>query len=243
MTATQLVSALKSSPPAALYLFLGPEGYRRRICRKQLVDAAVPEEVREEGYVRYDLDETSLRDVLDSAASYSLFATKRLIWVSNAEAAIPRGNAAFDERDVAALARYAGDPTPDTVVVFDAQRYTFESDDKAKMERLRKFYAAIPTIVEFPPYTADEARKLAADVGKKSGLKMNPALLETLAEALGYDGARIVTELEKLAAFSGGTREITEADIHALLLTRDPPRCLRWLGPSAAVTAPPASIY
>lgn len=216
MTPQQLVSQLKSSAPAPLYLFVGTEGYRRRACRKMMLEKVLPEDLREEGYARYDLDETSVRDVMDAAASFSLFATKRLIWVSNAEAALPRGAGAFDEKDVAAIARYAGDPTPDTVVVFDAQRFSFDNDDKSKMERLRKFYAAIANVVEFTPYTPEEARKLAGDLAGKAGLKMNPALLETLVDALGSDAERIGTEIAKLAAFSGGTRDVTEADVLAL---------------------------
>ncbi len=216
MTPQQLVSQLKSSPPAPLYLFAGQESYRRRACRKMMVEKALPEDLREDGYARYDLDETSIRDVVDAAASYSLFAAERLIWVSNAEAALPRGAAAFDEKDTAALARYAADPTPGTVVVFDAQRLGFDNDDKSKMERLRKFYAAVPNVVEFSPYSPDEALKLAGELAARAGLKMNPALLNTLVEALGSDAERIATEIEKLAAFSGGTRAIAEADILAL---------------------------
>lgn len=216
MTPAQLVSQLRGGSLAPMYLWVGQEGYRRRVCRRLMVEKALPEEMREDGYSRYDLDEMTVRDVMDDAASFSLFASQRLIWVSNAENALPRGAGAFDEKDVAALERYAASPTPDTVVVFDAQRFSFDNEDKSKMERLRKFYAAIPAVVEFVPYTVDEARKLAADLAAKAGLKMNGALLETLVESLGADAERIATEIDKLAAFSGGQREVTEADVLAL---------------------------
>lgn len=215
MTPQQFVSQLRSARPAPVYLFLGPEGYRRRACRKLLVEKALPEDQREEGFSRYDLDETSFRDVLDNAASFSLFASIRLLWVSNAEMVLPRGNTAPDEKDATALAAYVSNPTPDTTIVFDAQRFTFDNEDKAKLDRLRKFYAPIANVVEFQPYTPEEARKLAGDLASKAGLKIAPPLLEMLVETLGSDASRIATELDKLAAFTGG-KEVTEADVVAL---------------------------
>lgn len=216
MTPQQFVTRIRGSGPASAYLFVGPEGYRRRGCRKILVEKALPEDQREEGLSRYDLDETPFRDVLDAAASFSLFASVRLLWVSNAELVLPRGNAAPDEKDAAALAAYIANPAPDTTVVFDAQRFSFENEDKAKLDRLLKFYAPVPNVVEFKPYTPEEARKLAADLAAKSGLKIAPALLETLVETLGADASRIATEIDKLAAFTGGKAEVTEADVQAL---------------------------
>ncbi|MDX1982749.1 MAG: DNA polymerase III subunit delta [Bryobacteraceae bacterium] len=215
MTPQQFVSQLRSARPAPVYLFLGPEAYRRRACRKLLVEKALPEDQREEGFSRYDLDETSFRDVLDNAASFSLFASVRLLWVSNAEMVLPRGNTAPDEKDATALAAYVSNPTPDTTIVFDAQRFTFDNEDKARLDRLRKFYAPIANVVEFQPYTPEEARKLAGDLASKAGLKIAPPLLEMLVDTLGSDASRIATELDKLAAFTGG-REVTEADVVAL---------------------------
>src|SRR5262245_2070644 len=92
MTPQQFYSQLKNSPPAPAYLFLGPEMFRRRGCRKILIEKMLPEEQREDGLTRHDLDSgTTLHDVIDDASSLSLFASRRLIWVSAAEAALPKG--------------------------------------------------------------------------------------------------------------------------------------------------------
>ncbi|MBI4908581.1 MAG: DNA polymerase III subunit delta [Acidobacteria bacterium] len=217
MTPLQLLTQIKNGTLAPLYLFTGPEMYRRRVCRKQMVEKFLPEELREEGYVRFDLDEVSVRDVIDDASSFSLFTPKRLLWVSGAEGAIPRGGTINDDDPgVAALAAYAKNPTPDVIVVFDCHRFSFDGDDKTKMERLRKYYAAIPNVVEFTMYSDDEARKLAADLAKRSGLNIPPAVLESLVESLGADATRLANEIEKLALFTGGKRAVTEEDIASL---------------------------
>ena len=62
-----------------------------------LIEAALPPEDREQGLTRHDLDEIPLAAVLDDARSMSLFAAKRVIWISGAEAALPRGRAKSDD--------------------------------------------------------------------------------------------------------------------------------------------------
>ena len=39
-------------------------------------------------------------------------------------------------------------PTPGVVLVFEANRFDFEGEDKRKQDRVRKFYGAIPDVVE-----------------------------------------------------------------------------------------------
>jgi DNA polymerase-3 subunit delta len=213
----QFLTQIKSDKIAPVYLFVGPEMYRRRICRKMLVEKFLPEELREEGFSRHDLDETELRDAVDDAGSLSLFVTKRVVWIGAAEAAVPKGHAADAEAAATAIvANYTKNPTPDTIVVFDSSRLTFENDDKTKLERLRKIFGSVKDQVEFAPYSPDEARKLASDLAARSGLQIQPPALDALVESLGADAARIATEIEKLALFTGGNRKVTEEDIQAM---------------------------
>ncbi|MBL8222821.1 MAG: DNA polymerase III subunit delta [Bryobacterales bacterium] len=200
-----------------MYLFVGPEMYRRRICRKMLLEKFLPEDMREEGFVRHDLDDTGLRDAVDDASSLSLFVTRRVVWIGAAEAAVPKGNAADAEAAATAIVTaYAKNPTPDTIVVFDSSRLTFDNEDKTKLDRLRKIFAVVKDQVEFVPYSVDEARKLAGDLATRSGLQIHPPALDALVESLGADAARISTEIEKLALFTGGKRKVTEEDIAAM---------------------------
>src|SRR5215813_9532396 len=114
MTPQQFVTQVKSGSPAPVYLFLGPEMYRRRACRKLLIEKFAPED----GATVHDLDETSLRDVLDDASSLSLFASRRVIWGAGAEGALPRVAAQDkDSPDAAAMTAYAAKPCPDVVLV------------------------------------------------------------------------------------------------------------------------------
>lgn len=225
MTPQQLIAQAKEGKLAPAYLFLGPEAYQREYCRNALVKAIFPDEAqREEGLVRYDLSQASLDAIVDDACSLSLFASDRLIFVVNAEAARPRGRAAAAEgeeggggSDAAALARYMRNPTPGTVLVFEAARYEFEGDDKKKIERVRKFYAPIQAVVEFTRMSGAQARTLAQNLAKRSGLNIGAAELDLLVEALGADAARISAEIEKFRLFAGTERRITAHEIAELV--------------------------
>lgn len=221
MTPDQFLRSLTRQEPEPVYLFVGPEGYRRGPCRKALVERVLSEEDREEGYTRHDLDEVSLNEVLDDARSMSLFARNRLIWVSSAESALPRGRGAAAEEEGGkaavgpeALVSYCKDPTPGVVVVFDARKWDFDGEDKTKMERLGKYYAPIKAVVEFLKLSPQDARAFAQSLAAERGLRLGNAELELLVEATAADASRLANEVEKLALFAevnGG--KVTAADI------------------------------
>jgi len=215
----QFLQRIQKTPPAAVYLFLGPEVYQLSACRRALVEKIIPPEDRENGLSRHDLEETTLAAILDDARSLSLFASNRVIWVSGAETALPRGRAASDEENSAAaeLADYLKHPTPGTVLVLEASRYDFEGDDRAKMERVQKFYASIPDVVELRPYTVESARRLAQDLAKAAGVEIGLSEIGLLVESLAADASRIANEIEKLRLYTGGKRKVTADDILRLV--------------------------
>ncbi|HEX5229582.1 MAG TPA: DNA polymerase III subunit delta [Bryobacteraceae bacterium] len=219
MTPEQFLQRIQKTEPAAVYLFLGPESYQLGACRRALVEKIVPPGDLESGSTHYHLDETTLANVLDDARSLSLFAANRVIWVSGAEAVLPRGRAATDEESAAAaeLADYLKHPTPGTVLVFEASRYDFEGEDRAKIERVQKFYSAISDVVELRPYTIESARRLAQDLAKDAGLQIGLSEVGLLVESLAADAGRIANEIEKLRLYTGGSRKVTAEDIAALV--------------------------
>jgi DNA polymerase-3 subunit delta len=219
MTPDQFLDRLKKAGPAPAYLFLGPEAYQRERCRKALLDAALSPEDRDGGLTRHDLDEIPLASVLDDARSMSLFATQRVIWIASAEAALPRGRGKDEEEsgDASELASYLKDPTPGTVLVIESSRYDFEGEDKARIERVQKFYAGVPAQVEFRPFEPAEARALAQSLAKKVSLQLGLGELALLLEATGGDASRIALEIEKLSLFAGTTRKVTADDIAELV--------------------------
>jgi DNA polymerase-3 subunit delta len=196
-------------------LFLGPEVYQRGRCRKALLERSLTPDDRENGFTQLDLEQTSMAAVLDDARSLSLFAPNRVVWVSGAEAVLPRGRSAAQEENTGAdeLAEYLRNPTPGTVLVFEASRYDFDGEDRAKLERVQKFYSRIPDTVEFRPYSVESARRLAQDLAKEAGVQIGLSEIGLLVESLAGDAGRIATEIEKLRLYAGTNRKVTSDDI------------------------------
>jgi DNA polymerase III subunit delta len=224
MTPAQLTTRLKKGELAPAYLLMGPEAYQRRRLKELLVHAVLGDDGAENGLTQHDLSEVSLAEVLDDARSLSLFASNRLIYVTNAEAVLPRGKAAASDDDegeggsgdATPLAEYLKDPSPGVTLVFEAIRFDFEGEEKKKLDRVRKFYAAIPDAVELHRFKTDDARAEAQTLVKRAGFAIAPEALELLVEALGADIARIAVEVEKLSLFAQG-RAVGVDDITALV--------------------------
>jgi DNA polymerase-3 subunit delta len=221
LTPQQFLSALKKGSVASTYLFVGPEAWQRRRCKQALVDQVLPSGADGETFVRHDLSETSLVEVLEDARSLSLFAPRRVIWVSAAEAALPRGRGGEEGEGgraaTAELRAYVEDPTPGVVLVFDCSRYELEGEDKARVQRVRKFYDCIEAVVEFAPLDSGEARRLAQELAQAVGLRISPAALQLVVECCAGDGLRLEAEIEKLALFACDGRMISEAEVTQLV--------------------------
>jgi DNA polymerase-3 subunit delta len=223
MTPAQFLTRMERGQIAPAYLFIGPEAYQRRRARAALRQAALGAGYSEDAITQYDLNETALAEVIDDARALSLFASERVIFAGNAEAALPRTRADEDAEDgessagsADTLAAYMKDPTPGVLLIFDAPRFDFEGEDKRKQERVRKFYAAVGDPVDFKRATADEARREAAALARRAGLSIDPAMVDLLVEALAADLTRIAVELEKMALYTQG-RPVTEEDLALLV--------------------------
>jgi len=225
LTPEQFLAKIAKHSPAPAYLFLGQEGYQRKLCREALL-LRVLGEARADGFTQVDLENSSLGEVLDDARSLSLFASERLIWIGSAELALPRRLTATNDETgedgkpvESPLAAYLKAPTPGTVLVFECSRFDFIGDDKAKIERVEKFYSLIgaAATVEFHHFTPESSRHLAQELAGKARLKLAGAELAALLEATAGDAGRLASEIEKLTLFVGPDRAVTMDDLRALV--------------------------
>jgi len=222
MSPEQFLAKLAKERPQPAYLFIGSEGYQRKLCKDALIQRVLPGTARAEGLTQSDLESTSLRAVLDDARSLSLFAAERVIWVCSAELALPR-RLTIEEGDdsekpeISDLAAYLSSPTPGTVIVFECSRYDFSGDDRSKLERVEKFFSAVPSTVEFRQFTPESSRFLAQQLAKRHGLRLAGPELATLLEAVGSDAGRLSAEIEKLSLFVGTERAVSMDDLRTLV--------------------------
>jgi DNA polymerase III subunit delta len=224
MSPEQFLGRIAKQSPAPAYLFLGQESYQRRACKNALLDRVLPGDLRADGLTQIDLENTKLPEALDDARSLSLFSSNRIIWVGSAELALPRRltSGGDDTEDgeksgSSELAAYLKAPTPGTVLVFECSRYDFAGDDRTKLERVQRFYSAIPAVVEFHQFTPESGRFLAQQLAKENHLKIGGAELAALLDAVGGDAARLSSEIEKLALFVEPEKPVAMDELRALV--------------------------
>ena len=225
MKPKQFLASLGRSAPAPAYLFLGNEGFFRDRCRQALVEAVWgdrdPQAGSPEGLIEIDLSEQPLNRLLDEARTLSLFAPRRLLMGRHAEAVLPKRVATRTGAappGVDPLADYLADPVAGVVLLFEATRYDWnDRGDKAKLERVAKFYAAVPTTVELTRLTPQEAVAAATQLAKELRLNIERPILSELVEMLGNDMARLGNELEKLALYAADGRAIAAQDLETLI--------------------------
>jgi DNA polymerase-3 subunit delta len=215
-----LLTQLEKGRPAAGYLFLGNELFFRDRCRQALIKAILGETSDPgEGLIEFDLKDEPLDKLLGEARTLSLFASARLIVGLNADAVLPRRvTTRGDSPEAAPLVAYFRDPTPGVTVLIECRRYDWsDREDKTKLERVAKFFAAVPQTVELAPLTAAEAMSLSQRVAKHHKLDIAPDLLAELVEMLGNNMSRLSADLEKLALYLGGRRAVTQQDLDVLI--------------------------
>jgi len=219
MTPQAFLRSLKPSRPPAGVLLLGSEGYYRDRCREALKQAAAAGGEEPGGeLIEFDLSEQPLSALVDEARALSLFSSARLIVGRNAEAALPRGAAARAAEPPAGLKDYFRQPPPAVVVLLEATRYNWnDRDEKSKIDRVARFFQAVPSVVELKGFSAQEAVAETAALAKQHKLKMEPQVVAELVETLGNDMRRLASEVEKLSVYAGEDGAVTSADIEMLI--------------------------
>jgi len=222
--------------------------------------------------VEHDLAAAPVRNALDDAASFGLFAQRRVLWLRNAEALLARrgASASGDDSDgddsetpqtasrhsVEAITAYFEKPQPGSVVVFEATSLDLaDRDGLRKVERLEKLLP-VPCVRLDHPAIGQAARYLSEEAGRR-GFTLEQDAAPELVEACAGDLARARVELEKLLLYAAGRSRVTSADIEALVPEessftlfeisdaigdRDTPRALRLVGVMLQQNTPPLLV-
>ena len=227
------------------YLLVGNELFFRDRVREALRKFFLEDSGGEPGgeLIEHDLVQVPVSNALEDAASPGLFASRRLLWLRNAEALLakrrqqrrplgPEAPAAglpeegeeetSDEpataarHSAAAVADYFARPLPGSVVVFEATSLDLSDRDAArKAERLEKLLP-VPSLRLERSSTGQAARYLIEEARRNSFVLQQDTARE-LAEACTGDLARAVLELEKLMLYAAGSGRISSEQVQAVV--------------------------
>ena len=204
------------------YVLVGDEVFLYERCRRAILDALVPPDMRDFCLSELDLADTSIFEALDRAQTPSLMAPFQVLFIRNLKQLYTRG---AKKEEFAALEAYFRSPNPQALLIFVADHLRIPSDprrmdmqDKDRYERIRETLGDWCGIVELARVDEADALKWIAAEAKRRDVTIEPDAARELADALGADMMLIAQEVEKLVLFVGAKKLVTLGDVETMVL-------------------------
>jgi DNA polymerase-3 subunit delta len=205
----KLIARLASGKPVPAVVLLGTDPYLRDLCRKQIVEACVPEGAREWAVARVRGDGEGWNEALERVQTMPMLAPKQVIIVEDAELIEKLGDDSRDEI-LGALGKYLDSPALFSVLLIEAEA----------LDRRQRFYKVLAekTLLVELTIGSESAVSLAVQMAKESGVEIDRAAATLLADILNGEPARIRIEIDKLAAYAQDRGRIATSDVEALVV-------------------------
>ncbi len=190
----------RPSRAGPIQAIVGEDTYLAEEALERVLAAAIGDD-RQDALQVFHGDEATWEEVLAAARTGSLFAPRRAVVVRRAE--LLKG-------DEEAVAEYAAEPAPDATLVLVA----------ARPDRRRNPWKKLLPKVTVHDAAPKRGRALRAHVElelRARGLRFAPEAFEELVSEVGQDLRRLMGEVDKVEAFTGGRREISADDVAAVL--------------------------
>jgi DNA polymerase-3 subunit delta len=204
------------------YVLAGDDVFLYERCRRAVLAALVPPDLRDFCLSDLDLAEISIFEALDRARTPSLMAPFQVLFIRNLKNLYTRG-AKKDE--FAAIEAYFRSPNPQALVIFVADHLRIPSDprrmdldDRNRFERITETLGEWCGVVELARVDENDALRWIAAEAKRREIQFDPDAARELADALGADMMLIAGEVEKLVLFAGEKKRVTLGDVETMVL-------------------------
>src|SRR5580698_11339140 len=199
------------------YVLVGDETFLYERCRRAVLKAFVPDEMRDFCLSEMDLGQENIFEILDRAQTPSLMAPFQVLFIRNLKQLYTRG-AKKDE--FAAIDGYFRSPNPQAVLIFVADHIRIPSDprrmdmsDKDRYDRIRETLGDHCGVIELARVDEADALRWLLSEAEKQQIKLEQDAARELTDALGADMMLIASEFEKLSLYAGAKRHITLGDV------------------------------
>src|ERR1700728_1733581 len=213
----RFIAEVKENRLRAGYVLGGDDVFLYERCRKAVLEALVPAEMRDFCLSEIDLAETNIFEALDRAQTPSLMAPFQVLFIRNLKTLYTRG---AKKEEFAAIDAYFRSPNPQALVIFVADHIRIPSDprrmdmqDKDRFERIRETLGDWCGIVELARVDEADSLKWMAAEAKQRDVAFDQDAARELADALGADMMLIASEVEKLVLFAGAKKHVTLGDV------------------------------
>jgi DNA polymerase-3 subunit delta len=218
----RFIAEIKSNQLRPGYVLAGDEAFLYERCRRAVLEAFVPPEMRDFCLSDLDLAETSIFEALDRAQTPSLMAPFQVLFLRNLKTLYTRG---AKKEEFAAIAAYFRSPNPQVLVLFLADHLRIPADprrieiqDKDRYERIRETLGDWCGIVELARADESDAVRWLTAEAENHQVRFDADAARELTDALGADMMLIASEFEKLMLYVSGKGRITLGDVETMVL-------------------------
>lgn len=204
------------------YVLAGDEIFLYERCRKAILAALVPPEMRDFCLSDLDLAEVNIFEALDRARTPSLMAPFQVLFLRNLKTLYTRGS---KKEEFTAIEEYFRSPNPQALVLFVADHLRIpadprrmDMDDKNRYERLRETLGEWCGMVELARVDETDALRWLAEESKQYEIQIDSDASRELVDALGADMMMVSNEFEKLVLYVGEKKRITLGDVETMVL-------------------------
>ena len=205
------------------YVLLGDEAFLYEMCRRGVIEALVPGDLRDFCLHNIDLGDTSIFEALDLAQTPSLMAPFQVLFVRNVKTLYGRGS---KKDEFAAIDEYFRNPNPQALIIFVADHLSLPSDvrrmdmqDKERAEKIRETLGDVCGVVELQRVTEEDAVEWVLAAARGSGTPFAEDAARELVDALGADMLMVKSEVEKLLLYASaqGAARVELADVETMV--------------------------
>jgi DNA polymerase-3 subunit delta len=215
-------AAKNAAPLRPGYILAGDEIFLYERCRRAVIQAFVPSEMRDFCLSDIDLAETNIFEALNRAQTPSLMAPFQVIFIRNLKTLYTRG---AKKEEFAAIDAYFRSPNPQALLLFVADHIRISADprrmdmqDKDRFDRIRETLGDWCGVVELARVDEADAIRWLTGEAERQEVRFDPDAARELTDALGADMMLIAGELEKLLLYVGEKQRITLGDVETMVL-------------------------
>ncbi len=218
----RFVAELKTPAPRPGYVLAGDEAFLYERCRRGVLEALVPGEMRDFCLQDLDLGEVSIFEVLDRAQTPSLMAPFQVFFVRSVKSLYGRG---AKKEEFAAIDAYFRSPNPQALILFVADHLRIPTDlrkmdlqDKDRFERIRETLGEWCGVVELARVEEGDAMRWVSETAETRGVKFEQDAARELVDSLSGDMMLIASEVEKLLLYVEARGRVTLGDVETMVL-------------------------
>jgi DNA polymerase III subunit delta len=189
------------------YVLLGDEAFLYEMCRKGVLQALVPEEMKDFCLHDLDLGQTSIFEALDMAQTPSLMAPFQVLFLRNVKTLYGRGQ---KKEEFKAIDEYFRRPNPQALVIFVADHIVLPQDlrkmdmtDKERAEKIRETLGDVCSVIELQRVSEEDAVRWVRRGAEAKGVSFGEDAARELVDALSGDMLSVASEMEKLLLYAG----------------------------------------